>query len=108
MGDPQRPDPQDPCGRISNHARADRIEDGVAPHLVQIILLVDENPLVAALEKMPNALVSLVEDANVFAVQPMHPLGERAERRLDDEMVVIRHQAILVETPSEPFHRGGE
>ena len=52
---------------------------------------------------MPYALVSFVEDAGVFAVQPVHPFRKRSERRLDDQMVVIRHQAIFVETPAKPL-----
>jgi hypothetical protein len=50
---------------------------------------------------VPYAFVSFVEDAGVFAVQPVHSLRKCAARRLDDEMVVIRHQAVFVETPAK-------
>jgi hypothetical protein len=38
----------------------------------------------------------------------MRPLRECTKRRLDDEMVVIRHQTVLVQTPAESFDRRGE
>ena len=66
-------------------------------------LLVDEDRLVTALKEVSHALASLVEDAGVFAVQPVHSLGECAEWRLDDEMVVIHRQAVFVETPAKPL-----
>jgi hypothetical protein len=48
---------------------------------------------------MTVALVALVERAGVAAVQTMHPSREVLLPALEDEVVVIRHQAPGVECP---------
>ena len=48
--------------------------------------------------------VALVEGAGVGAVQVSHPVGEVRQRGLDEEVVVVPHQAAHVSAPAvAPF-----
>jgi hypothetical protein len=53
----------------------------------------------AVAEEVAAALVAAVEALRVDAVQTLHALGEAAELRLDDDVVVVRHQAEDVAAP---------
>jgi hypothetical protein len=50
---------------------------------------------------MACSLVALVEPERVDAVQPFHPRPEPLHCRLEDEVVVGRHQAVGVNDPVE-------
>ncbi len=43
--------------------------------------------------------MALVEGAGVRAVQVAHPVGEVGKRRLDDQVIVVPHQATGVDAP---------
>jgi len=59
-------------------------------------------------EEMAPTLVPLVEPLRVAAVQPVHPVGEPPQLRLDDEVEVIAHQTEGVHLPPVSGHDGGE
>ena len=46
--------------------------------------------------------MSLVEGPCVGAVQVSHPVGEVGGRRLEDEVVMVAHEALDVEAPAVP------
>jgi hypothetical protein len=48
-----------------------------------------------------RSAVPLVEPERVDAVEPLHPSPKLRNRRLDDEVVVRRHQAEGVNGPTE-------
>src|SRR5262249_48694582 len=48
---------------------------------------------------MADSLVPCVESLRVTAVQPVHPFREILLLRPDDQVVVIRHQAVRVQRP---------
>src|SRR2546423_11532153 len=53
---------------------------------------------------MAFSAVSAVEGLGVDAVQAMEPIGELVSERLDDEVIVIRHQAEDVDKPVIPHN----
>src|SRR5262245_16870722 len=55
----------------------------------------------ATLEDVTGGFVTFVEASRVSTVQPMHSLRELLLRRLDDEVVVIWHQAERLDVPVE-------
>jgi len=55
----------------------------------------------AAFEDMSGPLQPCVELLGVDAVQAVHPVREQRSPRLDDEVVVVGHQAIRVAVPAE-------
>ena len=59
----------------------------------------NEDRLEAALEDMTRALVPPVEMLGIPLVQAMHPSGKGWKSGLQQEMVVVAHQAIGVEEP---------
>jgi hypothetical protein len=52
--------------------------------------------------EVPDARVLAVVRLRVHAVHPLHPLGKRVARRLDDQMEVVVEHAVRVKQPSEP------
>jgi len=65
-----------------------------------VLLLMDDASVEAFLEEMPDARVSLVERLCVAKAEQVHSVGESIEVRRNDEVEVIRHQAIGVASPS--------
>jgi len=61
----------------------------------------DEYVVKASLEEMPFVAVPPVEPPRVHAVQPVHSAGDIRLRRLNEEVIVIRHQAIRMASPIE-------
>jgi hypothetical protein len=53
----------------------------------------------ALAEQMAPALVAAVEGLGVDAVEAAHAVGEAPELGLDDQVVVVRHQAEAVDAP---------
>jgi len=61
----------------------------------------DELIVVPTLEEVPGIAVTPVEPFRVHAVQPVHSHRDVRFRRLDEKVIVIRHQAIGVAFPSQ-------
>ncbi len=55
----------------------------------------------ALLEEVADAVVAFVEALRVHAVEAMHPERQVVERRLDDEVEVVRHQTVRVHLPAK-------
>ena len=66
----------------------------IAADLKEIIILVDQRGLVTLLEHMAASPVALVEIDRVARLKSLHELGKIAPRRLDQQMDVVRQQAI--------------
>jgi len=67
-----------------------------------VLVVAEDAGVEAALEEMADAPVSLVELLGVQAVQALAAGGQALERRLDDRVVVVVHQAVGVADPVEP------
>jgi len=55
----------------------------------------------AALEEVSTVVVAPVEPFRIHAVQPVHTTRDVCLRRLDQQVIVIGHQAIRMAHPSE-------
>jgi len=62
----------------------------------------------SALEEMAGHSMAAVERLRVDAVQPLEAIGERRFDQFDYEVVVVRHQAVRVESPLAPLAGGIE
>ena len=67
---------------------------------VTVAAAIDEQRFVAAAEHVTKMFVPAVEPHRVGAQQPLHAGDQVCARGLDDEMKVIRHQAIRVNLPA--------
>ena len=92
--------------------RAETCAHGIREDIVdrrgQVLVAVDDPRGVAIAEQMSAALVPSVEGERVGSVQPLHAARHRLDARLQHEVVVSRHQAVRVETPSEAADTVGE
>ena len=78
--------------------------DRIVEHILEcgLVLLLGFDRLrpVAAPEDVILTPVPLVEGAGVAAVQVPHPISEVRQRCLDEEVVVVPHQAADVDAPA--------
>jgi hypothetical protein len=73
-----------------------------------VVVVADHRAAEAVAEEVPHPSVALVELLGVRAVQDLHAGRQRLEVGLDDQVVVIAHQAERVEVPAEPAHDDSE
>jgi hypothetical protein len=66
-------------------------------------VLLNEDRFVPALEQMTCPLMTFIKKLCIDPVQLPHTQGQIAVRRLDQEMVVVRHEAIGMTDPVIPF-----
>jgi hypothetical protein len=64
-----------------------------------VVVVLDDPGREALAEEVPPALVASVVRLRVRAVQALEPVGEPPELGLDDQVVVVRHQAEGVDAP---------
>jgi hypothetical protein len=93
-----------PLARGASDPGANRIENDVARQFEQVDVAFDELVVKAALEEVSVVPVAPVEPPRVDPVQPLHALGDIRARGLDEEVVVIRHQAIRVAAPAKQLY----
>ena len=86
----------------ADHAVVSRVVDDIRDRVLVLLLGLDQPRPEAAAEDVVAATMSLVEGACVGAVQVPHPVGEVRGRSLEDEVVVVPHQAFHVQAPSIP------
>ena len=86
-------------------ARCDRVQHDVPNRVEEVRLRLDHARRVPRLEQMADVPVTLVEPSRVQAVQPVHPRREVGVREREDEMEVIRHQAVRETRPAAAIHR---
>jgi hypothetical protein len=80
------------------------VVDDVLDRCFVLLVRLDHLGPVAAAEDVILSLVAFVEGAGVAAVQVPHPVGEVRQRGLDEEVVVVPHQAAHVCAPAiAPF-----
>ena len=78
----------------------ERIADDVLDRRLVLLLRFDHLRPVAAPEDVVLASVALVEGAGIGPVEVPHSLVEVRRRRLDQEVVVVTHQAAHVHPPA--------
>jgi len=77
----------------------ERIVDDVVDRRFVLLVRLDHLRPVSVAENVVLALVPLVEGTGIAAVQVPHPFGEVRQGSLDEEVVVVPHQAAHVSTP---------
>src|SRR5438094_1656835 len=83
-----------------DEAVMDGVPDDVLAGRVVLVVALDQLRPVAAAENVVDASVPLVEGSSVAAVQVAHALVEVGLRRLDEEVVVVAHQAADLHLPA--------
>lgn len=83
------------------HSRSHGVLDDVLAGLHEIALVVDHPRCEAAGEEVPETAMSLVEGLRVAAVQALEPARELRLGRVEDDVVVRRHEAERVDCPPE-------
>src|SRR5207248_3211344 len=89
-----------PSSRRQNESRADRIEREVSEDLQQVLVVLDVLRVKPFLEEAATKAVLLVEPPRIDAVHVSHPGGVLSRLRLDEEVVVRRHQAVRADEES--------
>jgi hypothetical protein len=84
---------------------ADGILDHVAADRDELLLVLDRTAPEPLAEEMAPASVARVEALRVAAVQPLEPGRQLGDGRLEDEVVVVGHQAERVHAPVVFAHR---
>jgi hypothetical protein len=87
---------------VRNEAGRDGVLQDVLQRSLQMLIGFDQSRREALAEDVVAASVERVEGAGVLAVEIAHPGGEIRLRGLDDEVVVVAHQAAGVEAPAVP------
>ncbi len=80
-------------GRIVDDGRSNGIQVDVRDDLTEVILRVDVARPVAALPEPPEVSLPAIELPGDIALESLHGSPQRNRTRLDDQMVVICHQA---------------
>jgi hypothetical protein len=73
-----------------------------------VLLVTDHLGVESLLVQVADAFVSLVEALRVDAVEAVHAERDVVERPLDDEVKVVRQEAVDVEPPAEAGRRSGQ
>ncbi len=80
----------------------DGVLDDVLERVAVLLLGFDHLRPEALAEDMVLAAVPRVEDAGVLAVEVAHAVGQVRLRGLDEQVVVVAHEAANVEPPAVP------
>jgi hypothetical protein len=92
-----------------DEAVVEGIVDDVVDRRLVLLVRLDHLRPVAAAEDVVLPLVAFVEGAGVAAVQVPHPIRKVRQGRLDEEVVVVSHQAAHVSAPAvAPFDSAQE
>jgi hypothetical protein len=80
----------------------ERVVDDVLDRVVVLLLGLDHPRPEALAEDVVLAAVACVEGFRVLPVEVAHPVREVGGRRLDEQVVVVAHEAPDVEAPAVP------
>ncbi len=87
-----------PLGLL-HHIRANGIQDHVPADFQKMAVLLNQDRLVPALKEMPCPAMPFVEELGIDAIQLPHAYGEIAVRSLDEQMIMIGHEAVGMTDP---------
>ena len=90
------------------HSRAHRIQGYIADELQKVGLALDENGAEASLEEMADAFVPPVEALGVHPIDLLHPTRQVRHGRLDEQVIVVAHETVRVNFPTEPLYRSAK
>ena len=90
------------------HTRFDRVVFDIADQCVQIGFIRHIPRFESSLPEMAGAIVFAVEPDRVRGVEMLHVLRKVLLRRFDEQVVVVAHQHIAVDTDTVEFACGTE
>ena len=97
-----------PPVRLPAQACVDGVPRQVRPHEKAMLIRLDERVVIPTLDERAAAAVSTVERFHVSGVQVLHPARQRRLAGEHQQVVVIRHLAVVVDLPRVPFRRQQE
>ena len=100
------------CGQIARprivrrrlrHLGSYRVQDDVPAHLKEMTVLLDQDRFVPSLEQVSGPAVPLVHELSIDAVQLPHTNRKITIRGLNEEMVMVCHEAVGMADPVVPL-----
>jgi hypothetical protein len=91
-----------PLLRTCNHAGPNGVEHYIPDQLQEIRLAVNYNGLVPPLEDVPHTSMMSIEALCVDPVQLAHARGKIAIQGLNNQVIVVGHQAVGITYPVHP------
>jgi hypothetical protein len=85
-----------------------RIENDIAAHFPQISISIDHLGTEPPLKHMTTALMPAIESLRVDAVQVAHRQREIGLGCLEEQVIVVAHEAVGVTKDTITSHRGGQ
>jgi hypothetical protein len=82
-------------------ASAHRVQSEIARQFEKVTIALNRDRMETALKEMAAKGIPAVERLRVSSVHALNPAGKIRFGRLDNEVVVVFHQAIRVEKPSQ-------
>lgn len=92
-----------PFGRVSAEAGSYGVQCEIPRELEKVPVALHEHRVESALEDVTVQRVNSIEGLSESPVEPLHPIREIACRCLEDEVIVIRHQAVAEAAPLTPL-----
>src|SRR5712692_3662061 len=89
-----------PLERVRAETAANGIQHDVARELDQVMVALHQHRMEPALEEMPVEPVPVVEPHCIEEIEAVHPDRQVLVRGLDQEVVVVWHEAIRVAAPA--------
>ena len=86
-----------PVSGVCNESGSDRVQDDITSDLEEVRISIDDEGFVASLKEVANTLVDKIEPLRVVTVHVAHEIREVAVGRLDEEVVMVAHEAVGVE-----------
>jgi hypothetical protein len=99
LADERRITPPEPFTRVDAQASVHWIQGEVARELDEVPSALDEDRVESSLKEVSVDDVSVIERLCVCAVQLLHALGQVRLQRLEDEVVMVGHEAVAMAEP---------
>lgn len=97
-----------PVGRAPAKPRAHRVLSQVSRQLEKVIVARHEDGMKPTLEEMTGEAVASVEPLGVHTIHELNALRKIGLGRHEDEVIVVRHEAVRVRLPAKPPRHGLE
>jgi hypothetical protein len=97
-----------PIPRLCDQGGTNRIQDHVPRQFQQVAVLVHQDGLEAPLEDMADTHVAAVEALRVNPIDLAHSPRQGWSKRLEEQVIVIAHQAPCPDAPIESVRHAAE
>jgi hypothetical protein len=90
--------------RLGTEAGPDGVLQHIRAGVLEVLVVLDQEGVEARLKQVPGPAVPVVERLGVDAVEAVHDARNRLHRALDDDVEVVRHQAVHVDLQPRLSH----